>query len=163
MNESDSFLRRIYLVCLTQLMSYWHRFWRPNERLKSKWQPLYCCTPKFSWYNKCRKWSTIFQSNNRSFVFHISDIMVFYQCVSEHIKNVSNGPFVLSFNEHLHNSYLLPHGRDVSSFLKSTIVVNFTNILHAACAPVSFFQKITYLNWKNITATQNTFVQKSCS
>ena len=39
-------------------------------------------------------------------------------------------------------------------------VVNFTNILHAAFATISFRQKITNLNCQHIKAVQNTFVHK---
>ena len=42
-------------------------------------------------------------------------------------------------------------------------IVNFTNILQAVFAPISFCQIVTNSNCKHLKAAQNTFVQKSCA
>ena len=51
--------------------------------------------------------------------------------------------------------------REKVSFAPS--IVNFTNILLTAFAPISLHKKITNPNCKHIKAAKNTLAQKSCS
>ena len=71
---------------------------------------------------------------------------------------------IVTFANFLRLGLIFPHiGKNFTDSFSLSAVVNFTNILHEAFAPVSLCQKRTNLNCKYKKAAQKTFIQKSCS